>query len=317
MGNPATSERLALGITALLFLVPVSQLSGARNDVAPPPAGNDGATTPPPRLLPAAGQVDRIPSAPLLESALRSSDPDPQEPLTRVAIGRTAAQLGAESLCMQQAGRAPFAARIVRDRDAIEHVLLGEADFGLAALPLSALDRQRGLRDELLAIELFALAVAEHAPVRNLRADQVRLVLTGQLRDWVQLGLPPAPIVVAAPADEGMRVRAARVLIPGDALAADAARLDADRDLVGLLAGTPGVIGVVRVGAVHDAPGVRLLPIDGILPSTDAYRGGAYPYGTPVLAVHRGLPGRAVVERLERARNGRPPFGDRRLSPVR
>jgi phosphate transport system substrate-binding protein len=176
------------------------------------------------------------------------------------------------------------------DRDAIELLLLGRADFAVVGSQLSARDQQAGLQQTRLGVELFALAVAPDAPLRSLTRQQVRQILTGQVADWSQLGIAGDKIVVVAPADRGRADRAARALIPGDNFADTVVRVASNRHVADQILQHPGAIGIVTVGGEQVA-GMKLLAIDWCPPTAEAFGYGTYPFGVPL---HLVTPGRPV-----------------------
>lgn len=187
------------------------------------------------------------------------------------------------------------------DRDAIEQMMQGRADFAVIGGNLSVRDQQAGLRQTRLGVELFALAVAAPSPVRSLTSSQVRKVLTGEVRSWNELGYAGGAVVVYVPADGGRRERAAKVLIPGDALATSC--IATDDDQLPQVLGNPGALGVVRVGAEPPGDGVRLLQIDWSAPTLDAFVFGAYPFAMPVTLVTAGQPAGVAGDFLAFARS--------------
>src|SRR5262249_51803827 len=133
-----------------------------------------------------ADESARTPAQPLAEAAPRTA-----APTLRVAIGRTARQLGADPLLAGGAARDPAPpTSIVDDRDAIELMLLGRVDFALCGIDLGEGDRGAGLCGTVLGAELFAVAVAEHSPLRALTGSQLRRLLRGAVADGAELGLP-------------------------------------------------------------------------------------------------------------------------------
>lgn len=187
------------------------------------------------------------------------------------------------------------------DRDAIELMLLGRADFAVIAGKLSSRDQHAGLRQTPIGIELWGLAVADASPLRSLSRAQMRQVLTGEVRDFLRLGQPNGAIHVFVPADADAARRAAKALIPGDPLGAMSTAL-ADGDLLGALR-EPGAIGVIRIGAAPLPDGVRLLAIDWSQPTADAFRFGTYPFGSPLTLVTQGQPAGAAATFLAFARS--------------
>lgn len=187
------------------------------------------------------------------------------------------------------------------DRDAIEWMMQGRADFAVVGCALSARDQHAGLRQTRLGVELFALAVPATSPVRSLTSVQVRKLLTGEVSDWSALGHGSGPVSLYVPAERERALRAAKVLIPGDGLAPTG--LPMHDDQVAQLLQASGAIGVVRVGAQPVADGLRLLQIDWSPPTAEAYAYGTYPYGVPATLVTSGQPAGAAQDFLAFARS--------------
>jgi hypothetical protein len=238
-------------------------------------------------------------------------------PRLRVGFGTAATALGAGALCSQPPPGRDLDPQPGSDREVIERALTGEVDLGVVAGPLAVQDLQRGLRHELLAVELFALAVRADAPAHDLSLEQIKQLLRGATRDWRELGLPPQPVVLAAPADLELRARAARVWVPGDPIGTTAVDAPDDTGVLALVRADPAAVGLVRLGALQGAADVRALSIDGVLPSLAAYLAGTYPYGTPLLAVHGTALGEPVARWLARGRDDAPPFANAMLTPLR
>jgi hypothetical protein len=174
------------------------------------------------------------------------------------------------------------------DRDAIELMQLGRADFAVVGGNLSQRDQQSGLRGTRLGVELFALSVAPQSAVRSLTHAQVRQIFTGQVTTWAQLGQPGGAIVPLVPSDKGLAERAARVLIPGDAFASTCLGIATEQHVADQLLREPGAIGIVRVTGEPRVDGQRLISIDWSPPTIEAFQYATYPYGIPVTLVTSG-----------------------------
>lgn len=242
--------------------------------------------------------------APLAESSVRQEIAD-REHLV-VAVGRDAAQ------CFDGAAEKAFAAACpdlagsflaCPDRDALDLMMVGRADFALFSGCLSARELHAGLRQTRLGFELFALAVAPDFPARSLTRAQVRQVLTGQVSDWQQLGYDAGPVVAVVPAERGLAERAARALILGDDFAASAVRVATERHVADQILRNKGAIGVVRLTGRPLESGQRLLQIDWTSPSPEAFGYGTYPFGVPVQLVTSGQPSGLALRFLQFARS--------------
>ena len=187
------------------------------------------------------------------------------------------------------------------DRDAIERMLQGRADFAVIGGKLSARDQHAGLRQAQIGIELWGLGVAESSPLRSLTRAQRRQVLTGEVRDLLGLGQRSGEIRVFVPAAADAARRAAKALIPGDPLGSASTAI-ADSEFANALR-EPGAIGVARVGVTPLPAGGRWLAIDWSPPTAEAFRYGTYPFGFPVTLVTQGQPSGAAAALLTFARS--------------
>lgn len=192
---------------------------------------------------------------------------------------------------------------ITSDRDAIELMQLGRADFALVSGNLSARDSQAGLRGQKLGVELFALSVSPQSPLRSLTHTQVRQVFTGQVHSWSQLGLEGGAIVAVVPSERAVAERAARVLIPGDAFASTCLAVASERHVADQILREPGAIGIVRVTGQPRVDGQKLLSIDWSPPTVEAFNYATYPYGIAVTLVTSGQPTGIAQEMLGFARS--------------
>ncbi len=189
------------------------------------------------------------------------------------------------------------------DRDVVETLMLGQADFGVIGGQLSVREQHAGLRQTQIGVELFAVAVAPGSPVRSLSPSQVRQIFTGQVNDWQQLGMAAGPIVPVAPADHDLAERAARAMIPGDDFAAGVVRVASERHVADQTLQHKGAIGIVRLCDQPMETDLKLVHIDWIPPSAESFAYGTYTFGLPVQLVTSGQPTGEALRFLEFARS--------------
>ncbi|MBX3463958.1 MAG: substrate-binding domain-containing protein [Planctomycetes bacterium] len=173
------------------------------------------------------------------------------------------------------------------DRDALDLMLLGQADFAVVAGPLSARELEAGLQQTRIGLELFALAVAPDSPVRSLTRQQVRQIFTGQVDDWRHFGFAGGKLLAVAPSERTQAERSARVLIPGDGFAETVVRVPSNRHVADQILQHPGAIGIVTL-AGEPVAGMKLVAIDWCPPNEEAFAYGTYPFGVPVHLVTAG-----------------------------
>lgn len=284
---------------------PAPNLSAASIAAASALAGN----------APQLAVCELLPSSPLpaptAESLVRTTEPPRRH--DAVALGRSAASWIDDSftqtLAAEGTARHDFAAST--DRDAIELVMVGRANFAVIGGQLSDRDLRAGLRETRVGVELYGLAVPVDSPVRSMSRSQLREVLTGQVTSWQQLGFDGGAIVCVVPADRNLAERAAKALIPGDAFASTSVRVADDLHVADQLLQQPNAIAVVRVTKGPREPGQKLLQIDWCPPTLEAFGYGTYPFGLPMTVVCAGPlnPAASDFVRFARSESGQELLG--------
>lgn len=167
----------------------------------------------------------------------------------------------------------------------------GSADIGMVSRALGP--DEGDLVAHTIARDGVAVIVHADNPITTLGEDQIRAIFRGHIGDWQSLTGTARPVTVVNKAEGratlevflahfGLRnqdIRAAVVI--GD-----------NEQGIKTVAGNPGAIGYVSVGAAehaaaHGTP-IRLLALDGVPASTDAVRDGRYALARPLSLVTRG-----------------------------
>ncbi len=243
------------------------------------------------------------PPVPVTEAVEPAAPPAPQVESRRpgvaaaplpvaVAMGLNARQVIDAPLEHEFAAAQPGCAHTFTpctDRDAVELVSMGRADFAVIGQRLSARELQAGLQQTRFGLELFAVAVAPDSPVRSLTRSQVRQIFTGQVTSWQQLGFVGGTITAVVPSEPRLAERAARALIPGDAFLDGAVRVTSDRHVADQILQHVDAIGIVRV-TERPPSGMKLLSIDWCPPTAESFDYGTYPFGVPLHVVTPGAP---------------------------
>jgi len=301
-----TAGRAAITV-AVLALMSHVMMVGADAELPSLPQSRQGAADDvgPVGIALAQGELVLDQSAmPAVETDLRAATQVAELPRSLLALGQTAGRLVASGRGdLLTAAGFDLASTTMHDRDAVELLQVGKVDFAVIGQSLSTNDVRAGLRGTLLGVELWSLAVPATRSLASLRSDQVRAVLTGQVRDWNELGLAGGAITLIVPADREAAERAARALVPGDPLAAGAVRVASDAAVFDQLMRMDGALGVVRAAVVVRDPSVRLLAIDGVMPSFDAFAQGRYTAGVPLVLATSGAPSGAGLRYLESVRS--------------
>ncbi|WP_435225498.1 substrate-binding domain-containing protein [Streptomyces sp. Tue6028] len=152
------------------------------------------------------------------------------------------------------------------------------------------------LRENRVAVSVFALVVNDDIGIKNLSLGDVRRLYRGEIRNWKQLGGPDRPVLlVSRDANSGTRqVFQRRVLARGeiansslDCVHKDDAtapvvrcELDSTEQVLSTVARLPGAIGYSELNNATGRRGLHRLTLDGHTPSVEALEHGssAYPY---------------------------------------
>ena len=135
--------------------------------------------------------------------------------------------------------------------------------------------------------------------VKDITAEQARAVYSGTIRNWKELGGNDEPIKPFQHADTGYaQNRALQAFMGGTPVLEPEKHTVVWMDSVGFrnewleivpYDNTPGAIGyALRVSLIHpEGPpsGIKVLSLDGVLPTPEAIRNGVYPAILPILAV--------------------------------
>lgn len=302
-------RRRALAATALLL-----GACGTGGDIDPRMLAVRSEMPPPqpaPLLVPATGHVHvataRPPAAPAAETGAQLERVErPTLDTERVVLGHNAAasvdpRLQRAFAASRDDVRTEFV--VCTDREVVELLMVGRAEFGLIGGDLSTREVQAGLRQTQIGVELFALTVSPDSSVRSLTNSQVRDIFTGKVTDWQQLGMGSGAIVPVVPSDPDVAERASRALMPGDAFASTCVKARNERYVVDQLLQHKGAIGIVRINEQPRETGQRLIQIDWTSPTREAYGYGTYPYGVPLHLVTSGQPDASARAFLEFARS--------------
>jgi phosphate transport system substrate-binding protein len=202
----------------------------------------------------------------------------------------------------------------------LDELAAGKLDICGVGRPLTPDERKAGLVGTPIAHDALAVYVHRTNPIRDLTRAQLRDVLSGRIQSWKQLGGRDVRIVPVVEPVASKRATIELVLeriMGGVAIAPDARQLELLTDHLAEVARTEGAVAVASVGylaivepGIRD--GVRPISLDGLAPTDQNIRSGAYLLARPMLLATRGSPageakalldfilsreGQAVVER--------------------
>lgn len=154
-----------------------------------------------------------------------------------------------------------------------------------------------------IPIGIDGIAVVVHATtdVTGLSLVQLRDLYAGEVIDWLQLGEDEGEVLLVSREEGSGARRAFESTVMGDrAVSLTAVVMPTSADVVEYVSDTPQTIGYVsraflgelpdQSGAVDTPAGVRVLPVEGALPTNNAVAARRYPLVQPLYLVSSGQP---------------------------
>ena len=163
----------------------------------------------------------------------------------------------------------------------------GEADLALLSwLPATA--EPGALWSQPFARDGVAVVVHPATPFSETGLAQLQAVFRGQVQEWGGVVLS----VVSREQDSGTRAVFENVVLGGRDVALTAVVMPSSRAVVEYVARTPGAIGYVSTLRLEEpsADGLRVLPVEGVLPARAAISDGSYPLWRPLYLATVGEP---------------------------
>lgn len=181
-------------------------------------------------------------------------------------------------------------------RPGLRALARGEADIAGAGRFLSTAEKGAGLVETLIGWDAMNVILHADNPVSGLSLEQLHGIFAGAIRNWREVGGEDRPIlVVSSPPGSGMRVMCDQLILGGKTpLTSKAIIAPLVHDVDQQVAQFPMAIAVLSKSML-DAPGTKVIPVDGKLPEAATLGDGGYPLVKPLLLVTRRDPGRDVA----------------------
>jgi len=156
-------------------------------------------------------------------------------------------------------------------------LLAGEADLALLSWVGEDAD-EAGLWSQSFARDGVAVIVHPAMPFSETGLAHLQEIFSGRVQEWGEV------VLTVVSREEGSGARAvfdSAVLGKRDARRT-AVVMPSKRAVVEHVARTPGAIGYVSTLWVNDSDGVRVLPVEGVLPTSDTISDGSYSLARPL-----------------------------------
>lgn len=171
----------------------------------------------------------------------------------------------------------------------------GGADLAGSGRFLTDKEKTAGLVEHLIAWDPLVLVVHEANPVEDVSSDMLRRMILGTVINWKELGGRDLPLLqVGAPQGTGVHSAVEQFLREGQHISPRAiislVVADADKNVSLLPAGF-----TVTSLSMVDADRVKIVRVDGKIPSRESISAGEYPLIKPLLLITRGKPAGALA----------------------
>lgn len=173
-------------------------------------------------------------------------------------------------------------------RIATELVLAGQTDLAIVGgkVDPDILARERadglGLRSEVLATDAIGIVVHKDWPLDRLTTSELASLFAGYYLDWQQLQAGSGqPAIVCREQGSVARTVFERVIMGEWFVTSSAILMPHDRGVVEYVGEHPGAIGYASVTHADDR--VKLVALDGTLPTTREIERGRYPLTYPLV----------------------------------
>lgn len=125
-------------------------------------------------------------------------------------------------------------------------------------------------------------------PVPDVSLTFLREVYGGRIQEWDGTVLA----VVSRESGSGVRWAFDRVVLGDQSVTLTAVVMPTSRGVIGYVGGTPGAVGYISTFRLNreDLRGVRLIPVDGVLPDHASVSQGTYPLARQLVLASRGEP---------------------------
>lgn len=167
----------------------------------------------------------------------------------------------------------------------VEAASNGTADIGLASRALKDAEKESGLVETTLALDGIAIIVNAGSAVADLTVEQIAQIFTGEITNWSELGGADAEIACIG-RESGSGTRDGFETITGTA---DACVLKQELTSTGAVIeavrGNAQAIGYASLSSAEEQDGIKILTVNGVMPSEATILDGTYEIQRPFVLV--------------------------------
>jgi phosphate transport system substrate-binding protein len=171
----------------------------------------------------------------------------------------------------------------------VKNVADGTSDIGNSDVKPAAEYKDKGLKENLVAIAPFALIVNKSVTIDDLTKQQAADIYMGKITNWKEVGGQDAKITpVHRPDSSGSRKLVQTIILDGKDFTKDGITQENSGALKTAVAGTANTIGYVDTPYIDDS--VKALKIDGVAFTEDNIKNGTYKLYGEELMITKGEP---------------------------
>ncbi len=164
----------------------------------------------------------------------------------------------------------------------INAIHAGTVDIGMASRNLKP-EEKEGIEQHQIAVDVIAVVVHQDNAVENLTLEQLRDIYLGKITNWQDVGGPDSEItVIIREKNSGTRGAFDKIVLDGqEPIAPHLEKAITAGDMAVMVAENSNAVGYVGFGNLE--PEIKLVAIDGVIPSDDTARDGSYRLVRPLL----------------------------------
>ncbi len=165
----------------------------------------------------------------------------------------------------------------------IQAVLDGRCDIGLSSRSLKDEEKEKGLKETVLAYDGIAVIVNPENPVSDLTVEQIADIYTGKITDWKDVGGNEGEIVlIGREAGSGTR-DGFESITKTEENCKYRQELTSTGDVITTVAGNPNAVGYASLASVKDS--VKALSVNGTAPGEETVKDGSYVIQRPFMLI--------------------------------
>lgn len=181
-----------------------------------------------------------------------------------------------------------------------EYLKAGKANVGGFCCPL--LESEKKIWTSILvARDAIPIIVHKSNPVENLSAEQVRSIWTGKIQNWKEVGGRDQPIIVVFRNHCKDRAEEFRttMLAGGGKFTQNLFPAKTVGEEMDRVSRSPAAIGAIVGSAIVDTAKVKVIRVNGVLPSPKTVADKTYPFRRDLHLATAGKPGGALAQFIE------------------